>query len=77
VALTRFIAFDSEYCCARIGFPALSRVVDVVIKADLMAAGLQCGCFCFRRAAIPAICGAAILVPDIMANPSPAQAQTA
>lgn len=42
------------------------------MSADLMAAGLHFGFFCFISAAIPDMCGAAMLVPDIIANPSPA-----
>ncbi|CAA7409318.1 unnamed protein product [Spirodela intermedia] len=37
-----------------------------------MAAGLHRGCFCLISAAIPAMCGAAMLVPETIANPSPA-----
>jgi hypothetical protein len=36
-----------------------------------MAAGLKFGNFCLISAARPAICGAAILVPDIIAKFSP------
>lgn len=60
-----------EYCWARMGLYPRSSVFDVVINADFMAAGLQSGCFCFINAAIPDICGAAMLVPEIIANFSP------
>jgi hypothetical protein len=62
---------DVEYCCALRGWLPLSIVLAVVIKADFIAEGLHFGYFCFINAAIPEICGAAMLVPDIIANPSP------
>ncbi|CAA6675685.1 unnamed protein product [Spirodela intermedia] len=40
-----------------------------------MAAGLP-GCFCLISAAIPAMCGAAMLVPETIANPSLPSATT-
>jgi hypothetical protein len=43
----------------------------VVIRADFIAEGLHFGFFCFISAAMPAICGAAMLVPETIANPSP------
>jgi hypothetical protein len=49
----------------------LSNVLAVVIKADFIAEGLHFGFFCFISAAMPAICGAAMLVPETIANPSP------
>lgn len=57
--------------CAMIIAPCLSKRVAVVERAEAMAEGLKFGNFCLIRAASPATCGAAILVPDIIANFSP------
>jgi len=54
-----------------IGFPCLSLRVVVVDNAEAIAAGLKEGNFCFIRAARPATCGAAILVPESIAKLSP------
>lgn len=45
--------------------------LPVVTRADLIAAGDQSGCFCLRRATIPATAGVAIDVPDMNSYPDP------
>jgi hypothetical protein len=47
-----------------IGLPSLSVCVAVVISADLIAAGDQPGNFAFINAAMPAMCGLDIEVPE-------------
>ncbi|CAA7401178.1 unnamed protein product [Spirodela intermedia] len=49
-------------------WPRLSFVYAVVIKADLIAAGLQPGCAALRSAARPETCGHAMDVPDRILN---------
>lgn len=71
VARESVIISDAVYCCALRGWLPLSSVLAVVIRADFIAEGLHFGFFCFISAAMPAICGAAMLVPETIANPSP------
>jgi hypothetical protein len=57
--------------CDMIGLPCLSLRVVVVDSAEPIAAGVKEGNFCLIRAARPATCGAAILVPESIAKLSP------
>nr|GMD07995.1 GDP-fucose protein O-fucosyltransferase [Ipomoea batatas] len=56
---------------ASMGPPPLSYTDAVVESADPIAAGVNVGNFCLIKAARPATCGAAMLVPDIIAKLSP------
>jgi hypothetical protein len=49
-----------------------SRISAVVIIAEAKAAGLHNGFLALSKAARPATCGVAILVPDIIAHLCPA-----
>ncbi|CAA7393159.1 unnamed protein product [Spirodela intermedia] len=53
------------------GAPAMSLSLAVVINAEEMAAGLQCGYLCLMSAAMPDTCGVAMLVPDWIAKLCP------
>src|SRR5215471_4210268 len=57
---------------AWIGLPMLSVVLAVVIIADLTSIGDQSGCLEIRSAAMPAMCGVAIDVPDSASHRLPA-----
>lgn len=62
----------ADGCSARIVLFHWSTVLAVVCSAEWMADALHVGCFCLTRATTPAMCGVAILVPDIIAKLSPA-----
>lgn len=51
--------------------PWLSYLVAVVAIADDIMDGVHEGLYCFISAAIPAICGVAMLVPETSAKLSP------
>ena len=63
----------ADGCSARIGLFQKSMLLAVVRSAEWMAEGLQVGFLCLMRATMPAMCGVAMLVPDISANFSPAK----
>lgn len=63
----------ADGCSARIGLFQKSMLLAVVRSAEWMAEGLQVGCLCLMRVTMPAMCGVAMLVPDISANFSPAK----
>src|SRR5262249_7444578 len=54
-----------------IGLPALSFGSADVMRADLTSMGSQSGCFDRSNAATPAMCGAAIDVPDSLSHRLP------
>ncbi|OAY74489.1 hypothetical protein ACMD2_15541 [Ananas comosus] len=54
------------YCSFFMGSPLWSTKSEVVMIADLIAAGDQCGCTLFISAATPLRCGVDIEVPETM-----------
>lgn len=54
------------------GSPRLSWVLAVVDIAEAIIDGVHDGLYCFIIAATPAICGVAMLVPDMRAKLCPA-----